>query len=375
MATPNMTLVLPVEDGSSGTWDTLLNEAVERIDLHDHTSGLGVPIPTAGISLDADLPYGGYAATGVKAIDFNAVATIASGYLTSLFVDSGDGELYWRTAGGVNVQLTDGNTLNAASLGGITGDYGTGDEEVSYSSSSFIYNFLRDDSPLRRAFIDTADIRLFESTNGITNAVKLISPTALAASYTITFPTALPGSTSLMLMSAAGVISTSRDPTIDTLTTTGDLTVGGGLEVTGGCDFLASSEFAEDLLVSGSLSVAETIEMAGEVVLAGVSTPAAFGAAQHNYATAGLSRLRVSFSAGSLFFGGLADGVDGKLVHITNTSFANDFELADEHASSTAANRFKMPGGLAVTVPAFYGAVTVIYDGTLSRWLLHSTNF
>lgn len=372
--TPNMVLVLPTEDASSGTWDTLLNEALERVDIHDHTSGLGVPIPTAGIDLDADLPFGGFAATGVKAIDFNAVTAIVSGYLTSLFVSSADNELYWRTSGGVNVKVTNGTSLNAALLGGIVGDYGTGDEEVSYSSSSFIYNFLRDDSPLRRAFIDTADIRLFESANGITSAVKLISPTALAASYTITFPTALPGSTSLMLMSAAGVISTSRTPTIDTLTVTG-LIESDTLEVAGAAEINGGGEFAGDFLFDDGVTISGQLDASGAVVFSSVSSPAAFGAAQHNYAATGASVIRASFSAGSLFFSGFAGGVDGRLLNIINVHATNAFDLSDEHASSSAANRINLPSGVNVTIPAYYGAVTLIYIGAISRWQLLSKNF
>ena len=80
---------------------------------------------------------------------------------------------------------------------------------------------------------------------------------------------------------------------------------------------------------------------------------------------------RVSFSAGSLFFSGFADGVNGRVISLINLG-ANTFDLSDEHASSTATNRIKLPGGVNVTVAALGGAVTLIYDGTSQRWRLLS---
>lgn len=262
--TPNMGLVLPTEDGSSGTWDTLLNAVGYEIDAHDHSPGNGVLVPSDGIGIDADLAFAGFAATGLKAVDFNAIAAASmSGYAGALFMSSADNELYWRTSGGVNVQVTSGSSLNAALLGGFTGDYGSGDEEAEFTSGSGIYNFLVNSNT--RGFIDCSDIRLFEATGGVTNAVKLRSPAALAASYTMTMPAALPGSTSLVVLSAAGALSTSLAPALTSLSTTAEATIG------------TSATIGTTLGVTGAATLSSTLGVAG-LISAAVGLQAAAGA-------------------------------------------------------------------------------------------------
>lgn len=235
MPTTYMGLTLPTEDASDGLWDTILNDALELVDAHDHSSGKGVTVKTAGLEINADLPFGGFAATGVKALDLNAVAaaTVAS-HTTALFVSSADNELYWRTSGGVNVKLTSGTSLNSALLGGFTGDYGQGDEEAEFTSGTGIFDFRVDDNT--RAYIDCSDIRLFEATSGISNAVKLKSPAALASSYTLTLPAANPsGATKLLKVSTAGAAAYTGSATHDgDLTQTGTLGVSGLVTATAG---------------------------------------------------------------------------------------------------------------------------------------------
>lgn len=221
-----MALTKPDNGSSVGTWGTELNTSLDVLDSHDHTSGKGVKVPTAGINVNADLPMAGFGMTNVKVVDLAAVlASSVTAYATALFVNSADNELYWRTSGGANVQLTAGSSLNASLLGGFTGDYGTGGSAANYNSGTSIFNFIR--AANHRAFLDTSDIRLFQGTSGITNAVKIRSPNALAASYDFIFPAALPGSTSLLRITSGGQVESTRDPSVDTVTTTGAVTAGG----------------------------------------------------------------------------------------------------------------------------------------------------
>lgn len=93
MATPNMSLILPIPGVTSGTWGTTLNAAFTSIDLHDHTTDKGVKVPVGGLS-----------------------ATGAPGVTTFL---RGDGS--WQVPAGAYVL-----PIASATLGGVKSGAGTG---------------------------------------------------------------------------------------------------------------------------------------------------------------------------------------------------------------------------------------------------------
>lgn len=207
MPTDNMVLTLPTIDGSSGTWDTLLNAAFELIDDHDHSTGKGVKVTPSGLNINADLTFAGFAATNVEAVAFAGVATYTDAN-KALFVDSDDGELYWRNATGTNVQVTSGNSLNLSLVGGIAGDYAAASASFYYDDANKDYRALQS-APLPNvwASLSCGNLDLYEKASGIANRVRLSSPSALAASYALTFPAALPASTALVQVSSAGVMT------------------------------------------------------------------------------------------------------------------------------------------------------------------------
>lgn len=220
--TTNMALTLPTEDSDAGNWDQYINDAFAVVDVHDHSTGRGVKVKTAGIQINADLTYssGGsyYAITAAKAVQLQpqAAASVTS-YSGAIFVNSSDNELYWRNTSGTLVKLTSGTTINASSIGGIGGDYGTVGATVDYVDASDIYRFRQQIGAgvYQFARIAAADIDFYEyqasGTSPVpSNRVRIKSPTALAASYDLTLLTALPGSTSLAQVSAAGALSASN---------------------------------------------------------------------------------------------------------------------------------------------------------------------
>lgn len=225
MATPNMGITQPVDHGSADLWGQILNTALDTIDAHDHTTGKGVKVPAAGLRINADVPWSDagtpYAITGAKAVDFAAVASTAvTGYALAFFVSDGTGglaanELYWRTSGGTNVRVTSGAALNvAAFVGGIGGDYSAVGALVDYDDASDTYRFRQEQAASVRQYgkVSHGDLRLFEyraapNPTVPTNAVTLKSPAALAASYDVTWPTAVPGAAAFLQMSTAGVLS------------------------------------------------------------------------------------------------------------------------------------------------------------------------
>lgn len=211
MSTPLMGLILPEENAAADIWDTLLNAALTRVDGHDHTTGLGAAIPSAGIELDADLPINGFALTGAKAITLTPISSAAmSAYDNALYVAT-SGDLYLRNGGGADVRITAGGVLNVASLaGGIGGDYTAAGALFSFDDANDRYLAQQQGSPRPWAGVAMGRLDLYEQAPSIANRVRLRSPNALAASYEVVFPGAVPGVAGFVQMSTAGVLSVSN---------------------------------------------------------------------------------------------------------------------------------------------------------------------
>lgn len=119
MATLNMSLSLPTVSVTAGpTYATLLNTAFETIDEHDHTSGKGVKVPTAGININATLEFNSNAATELTYVGLESQGSAPSDNL-SVYVNSSN-DLYYKNSSGTSVQITDGSNLAAVGSGVIT---------------------------------------------------------------------------------------------------------------------------------------------------------------------------------------------------------------------------------------------------------------
>ena len=215
---PNMTgMTYPTESGSFDTWGLILNATTfPVIGAHDHTTGKGVKVPTAGLNINADLSFASaYALTNMLAVDFAAVAPAAvAGYAGAFFVNSSDSNnLYFRTVSGSNVKVTDGTALNVAGFaGGIGGDYTSSSALVAYVAANDIYTFKGPDPGTGRPWeaLATGHHDFYEQATTVANRVRIQSPAALAASYALTLGAALPASTSVAQVSSAGVITYSN---------------------------------------------------------------------------------------------------------------------------------------------------------------------
>jgi len=243
--TPNMSLVTPTVGGSLDAWGTILGTLFDLVDAHDHTTGKGVKVPSAALNINADVPWssGGTprAITGASGLGLTPVAAASmSAYTSTWFVNSSDANnLYFRSQSGTNIKVTDGSTLNVSIVGGIGGDYAAVGALLDYDDASDTYRLRQQTGASVRQYarMASADVDLFEykasgSTPVPTNRIRLQSPAALAASYTLTFGAALPGSTSLVQVSAAGALTYSNT-VASALALSSTLTVGSTLGVTG----------------------------------------------------------------------------------------------------------------------------------------------
>lgn len=213
--TPNMSLVLPTPGGDIGTWDDIENAAFTLIDSHDHTAGRGVRIPVSGLNVNADISLAGlYSLTNLKSLDFTAITALSSG-AHRIFFSSADNELYVRSNSGVNIKITSGAGLNLSAIGGIVGDYASVGAEVAYDDANDRYTFkqqtggggVKQWATRAGGHVDIFEQLATASGTTISNRVRLSSPAALASSYVVTFPAAVPASIAFVQASSAGVLT------------------------------------------------------------------------------------------------------------------------------------------------------------------------
>jgi hypothetical protein len=118
-------------------------------------------------------------------------ASLAASFVNSTYVVNGD--LYYNNASGQAVKITDGSTLNAASIGGIGGDYGGVGVMAAenYELSSDTYHFYEDPSlgTLTYSDVKASGIKLVnDSFVGTQYQAKVINSPNQTENYTITLP-------------------------------------------------------------------------------------------------------------------------------------------------------------------------------------------
>ena len=112
MATTFLNLELPTVTVTLGpTWATQVNAAFEVIDSHDHSSGKGVKVPTAGLNINADLDFNEQAALSLKLVNFEDQLAAPSGTSFASSMSTFSGDLYYTNDSGVAIQLTDGGGI------------------------------------------------------------------------------------------------------------------------------------------------------------------------------------------------------------------------------------------------------------------------
>lgn len=206
---PNTGIQLPELGADPGEWDDLINACWEDYDEHDHSPGNGVQVPVAGIDIDDDLDLAGHGLIDVGKVALAEVALPSTG-ASFLFASSVNHELYWRTSGGVNLQITNGSGLNVSLIGGIAGDYASVGAELAYDDANDRYTFKQQGGPKPWARVACGDLHLHEFNTTESLRVALKAPAALAGSIDITLPLVLPAAQAFVQMSSAGVLLASN---------------------------------------------------------------------------------------------------------------------------------------------------------------------
>ncbi len=221
-------ITLPTVGTTAGpTWATDLNTAIQ-----DVIDVLETKVTPAGMDINADLSFRSsgtsYRAKDLKAVSLtNQDSTLAAAtYPSTLFSTDVDGELYYNDNNGRQVQVTSDGAVNVSTSGGITGSgYGSTSVEVNWDSANMQYKLRSGSGADDYADVLCRDLKL---NDGSANTLTVSAP-ALAADYTLTLPNAVPAaSNSLLEMDTSGNVTTTKTPSVTTVTTSGALAVGGG---------------------------------------------------------------------------------------------------------------------------------------------------
>lgn len=308
---PNMLLSLPIPGTTLGSEAASMNvTAFERIDSHTHAENDGARIPSAALSINADLPFNGYFLNGPSGVRLMSLASTPVTASDLRVIYSKNGELTYRDAIGNEVPITSGGSVVGA-VGSISGL--TSPASAIYSSVTKTFSFFQDTNKPGKLVI--SDIKLYEYNNASANPITILSPTVPAA-YSLTLPTAVAtNSVELLTTDSSGQMDTALlSGTLGQLTVTQSLS-GITLSLPSAVTLPGSLAVTTTLGVTGASSFTGAASFAGLLLLAAVGTAGApsltftgdtdtgiFRDAVDSFAfaAAGTERLRISTTGASV---------------------------------------------------------------------------
>lgn len=92
-------------------WAQKLNDALEAIDNHDHTSDNGKQVPISGVDVNQNLDMQQLEVVDTKAVNFQNLGSVLSGAPNVNKFHVVSGNVWFTNAGGTPVQITDGNAI------------------------------------------------------------------------------------------------------------------------------------------------------------------------------------------------------------------------------------------------------------------------
>jgi hypothetical protein len=204
MASPNMNLTIPSPSVTNGPeWAQNVADDLSIIDAHDHTASNGVPIPSAGIAIDADLSMNEFNLIDLRTLRMEPQGSTPSSGTDLNIIYSKNGELAYRDASGNEVVITDNGSV-AGAVGNITGLVPPA--SASYSSGTKTIGFNQDTS--KPAKLAISDILLYEFNNASANPITIKAPASVTSPYSLTLLAALPAAAGLMVIDSTGDLST-----------------------------------------------------------------------------------------------------------------------------------------------------------------------
>lgn len=196
--TTQMGLIVPTVSVDPGPdYAVNINTDLGIIDVHNHTPGKGVPVPSSGLNINSDLTFQNNNLTLARSTRFQAqvIPISAASDVGAVYVAGAD--LYYNDTAGNQIRLTQGGAISgtAGSISGLTAP-----ATASYSAVSKTFVWQSDVST--PANLDAASV-ILRNLSASSNGLTLSAPAALASNFTITLPT-IPAATSFLGIDGSG---------------------------------------------------------------------------------------------------------------------------------------------------------------------------
>jgi len=152
------------------------------------------------------------AGNAIKNLAYLALSDVGSTPVTPVSsIQNYAGNVWWVSPAGA-VQITNGNTLNASALKGITGDYGGGNPaEFRYVNADKEFYAYQDFAGGKWGFVGGLGLDVF---GGLTSAVKAHVTYGGAGTINLVLPPALPAGPAVVMLDNTGAITTTANPTV-----------------------------------------------------------------------------------------------------------------------------------------------------------------
>src|SRR6185437_2684658 len=181
--TPNMNLPVPAVGTTTGpSYADDINDCMDVIDSHDHSSGYGVQITPAGININSDFDINNYNITEPRTVRFYPQTSTLIGGSDLCCIYSVGPELYYTDGNNNPVQITDNG-----SIAGATGTIGGLTSPASASYVAVSSTFIFQSNANVAASLDVRNVILRNSAAS-SYGLTLSPPASMGANYPITFP-------------------------------------------------------------------------------------------------------------------------------------------------------------------------------------------
>lgn len=199
-----MSLPIPQVGNEAGPqYATDVNSCLTIVDGHNHSPGYGVAVLPSGLNINSVLTFQNNYATNLLAVRFQpqTIALTGPADLGELYELNND--LFYIDGVGNQVRIT-----QSGAVAGTPGSIANLLPPASASYNSGTQTFIFQSAANTPANIDGGSF-VFRDITANSHGITMSAPTALAADYNLTLPSALPGSQKFLSLDAAGNIAAS----------------------------------------------------------------------------------------------------------------------------------------------------------------------